>query len=340
MKKKSCLNQESPLSRAVTHAVLIFASFLAFGPFVWMFLTSIKTYEETIRIPMKFLPEIPQWVNYSIVSNKLNFPRLYLNTILVTVLMIVGQILIVTICAYAFDRLNFPGKNVLFLCMLALMMVPGQIFIIPRFKMMVKLGLTNTMTGLVLPGLFNVFGVFSLTYLTNSCGLDKTVSLFVIVGAAAVMAVAIPFWGMRADTWGRARIFGIAAILLGITAYPTFWVLHNFSHNVLLVFLAISLPFGIIYGAAYATMSSLFSGSFEPTVRYSAVSFIYQFSGIFASGLTPMIATMLVSSNDGQPWYLCGYLLVAAVISSLSTIWITRLQGKEELPHEPETSAR
>ena len=187
---------------------------------------------------------------------------------------------------------------------------------------------------------FNVFGVFSLTYLANSCGLDKTVSLFVIVGAAAVMAVAIPFWGMRADTWGRARIFGIAAILLGITAYPTFWVLHNFSHNVLLVFLAISLPFGIIYGAAYATMSSLFSGSFEPTVRYSAVSFIYQFSGIFASGLTPMIATMLVSSTDGQPWYLCGYLLVAAVISSLSTIWITRLQGKEELPHEPETSAR
>ena len=187
---------------------------------------------------------------------------------------------------------------------------------------------------------FNVFGVFSLTYLTNSCGLDKTVSLFVIVGAAAVMAVAIPFWGMRADSWGRARIFGIAAILLGITAYPTFWVLHNFSHNVPLVFLAIALPFGIIYGAAYATMSSLFSGSFEPTVRYSAVSFIYQFSGIFASGLTPMIATMLVSSNDGQPWYLCAYLLVAAVISSLSTIWITRLQGKEELPHEPETSAR
>ena len=123
MKKKSCLNQESPLSRGITHLVLVFASFLAFGPFVWMFLTSIKTYEETIQIPMKFLPEIPQWVNYAIVSNKLNFPQLYLNTILVTVLMIIGQILVVTICAYAFDRLNFPGKNVLFLCMLALMMV-------------------------------------------------------------------------------------------------------------------------------------------------------------------------------------------------------------------------
>ena len=159
-KKKRQLNGETPLSRAVTHLILIAASFLAFGPFLWMFLTSIKTYEETIQIPMKFLPEVAQWVNFSIVSDKLNFPQLYLNTILVTVMVILGQMLIVTICAYAFDRLHFPGKNVLFLGMLALMMVPGQIFILPRFKLMVALGLTNTLVGLVLPGLFNIFGMF------------------------------------------------------------------------------------------------------------------------------------------------------------------------------------
>ena len=158
--KRRQLNGETPLSRAVTHLVLIAASFLAFGPFLWMFLTSIKTYEETIQIPMKFLPEVAQLVNFSIVSDKLNFPQLYLNTILVTVMVILGQMLIVTICAYAFDRLHFPGKNVLFLGMLALMMVPGQIFILPRFKLMVALGLTNTLVGLVLPGLFNIFGMF------------------------------------------------------------------------------------------------------------------------------------------------------------------------------------
>lgn len=158
--KRRQLNGETPLSRAVTHLILIAASFLAFGPFLWMFLTSIKTYEETIQIPMKFLPEVAQWVNFSIVSDKLNFPQLYLNTILVTVMVILGQMLIVTICAYAFDRLHFPGKNVLFLGMLALMMVPGQIFILPRFKLMVALGLTNTLVGLVLPGLFNIFGMF------------------------------------------------------------------------------------------------------------------------------------------------------------------------------------
>ena len=153
-------NEESLFTRIMNHVFLIKGAFLAVGPFIWMFLTSIKTFEETIQIPVKFFPAVPQWVNYAIISDKLNFPRLYLNTILVAVMMIVGQILIVTVCAYAFDRLKFPGKQVLFLGMLALMMVPGQIFIIPRFKIMVSLHLTNTLIGLVLPGLFNIFGVF------------------------------------------------------------------------------------------------------------------------------------------------------------------------------------
>ncbi len=159
-KKTNPLTGETTGSKIRTHILLIIASFVAFGPFVWMFLTSIKTYEETIQIPLKFFPDLAQWVNYAIISDKLNFPQLYFNTIAVTVMMIIGQLLIVTICAYAFDRLRFPGKNFLFLCMLALMMVPGQIFIIPRFKLMVAFGLTDTLVGLVLPGLFNVFGVF------------------------------------------------------------------------------------------------------------------------------------------------------------------------------------
>ena len=158
--KRDRLNDESRLSRFTTHVVLIFASFLAFGPFVWMFLTSIKTYEETIQIPMKFLPEIPQWVNYSIVSDKLNFPQLYLNTILVTIMMIVGQILIVTICAYAFDRLNFPGKNVLFMLVMATMMVPGEATIISNYLTVSSLGILDTYLVLILPSLTSAMGIF------------------------------------------------------------------------------------------------------------------------------------------------------------------------------------
>ena len=158
--KNHVRSDESVFERVLNHVILILASFVSFGPFVWMFLTSIKTFEETIKIPVQFFPEVPQWVIYDLVSSKLNFPLRYLNTIIVTVLSIAGQLLIVTLCAYAFDRLNFPGKNILFLGMLALMMVPGQIFIIPRFKLMVRMGLTNTLWGLVLPGLFSIFGVF------------------------------------------------------------------------------------------------------------------------------------------------------------------------------------
>ena len=180
---------------------------------------------------------------------------------------------------------------------------------------------------------FNVFGVFSLTYLTQTCGVNRTVALMAVVVASGVMACFIPMWGAMADRVGKGRIFGTAALLLGITAYPVFWVLHNYATtNLFFVYLAIIIPFGIIYAAAYASMASLFSESFDATVRYSSISFVYQFSGIFASGLTPMIATMLVQANNSQPWYLCGYLLVAGVISTVSTMWIGRLRISKAEP--------
>ena len=153
-------NGKSLGSSILNHLFLLIAAFFAFGPFLWMFLTSIKSYEETIRIPLKFFPTVPKWDNFEIVFSKLQFSILYFNTFFVTILMIVFQLLVVTLCAFAFARLHFPGKNFLFLFMLALMMVPSQIFIIPRFKLMVSFGLSNTLVGLALPGIFNIFGVF------------------------------------------------------------------------------------------------------------------------------------------------------------------------------------
>ena len=155
-----------------------------------------------------------------------------------------------------------------------------------------------------------------------------------VVAASAVMGCFIPFWGLLADRVGKGRIFGFAALLLGLTAYPVFWVFHNYSANLVLTFLALIVPFGIIYAAAYASMASLFSEAFDATVRYSSISFVYQFSGIFASGLTPMIATILVQANDSQPWYLCGYLAVAGVISAVSTVCIGRLRASGVEPRQ------
>ncbi|CAB4579729.1 MAG: ABC transporter permease subunit [Actinobacteria bacterium] len=150
------------LKNSWIHVILIIVAIVLVGPFIWMFLTSIKTYEETITVPIVWFPEQIQWVNYEIVNDKFPFLRLYLNTILVVMATVVSQLAMSSLAAYAFARLRFPGKNILFLFMLSLLMVPGQIFLIPQYQIIVGLNLTDTLTALVLPNMFSVFGVFLL----------------------------------------------------------------------------------------------------------------------------------------------------------------------------------
>ena len=148
---------------------------------------------------------------------------------------------------------------------------------------------------------FNTFAVFSLSYLTQTRGLERSSALAVVMIASVVMSFFIPFWGYVADRIGKARVFGFCALLLGILGFPAFWVFHNYSDNYLYVCLALALPFGVVYAAVFGTMSSLFSDSFDPSVRYSAISFVYQFSGIFAAGLTPMVASPGISAPIWAP---------------------------------------
>ena len=166
---------------------------------------------------------------------------------------------------------------------------------------------------------FNTFAVFSLSYQTR--GLERSSALAVVMIASVVMSFFIPFWGYVADRIGKARVFGFCALLLGILGFPAFWVFHNYSDNYLYVCLALALPFGVVYAAVFGTMSSLFSDS-------------------FAAGLTPMVATMLVAWNGGEPWYLCAYLGSAGLISAACTLWIRHLNRKgfpPALPVEGET---
>ncbi len=144
------------------HLALLIVAVTTIGPFVWMFLTSLKTYEETIQVPLIWFPEKIQWINYQIVNEKYPFIRLYINTIIVVVSTVITQVTIASLAAYAFARLNFPGKNILFLMMLSLLMVPGQVFLIPQYQIIVGLNLNDTLVALVLPHMFSVFGVFLL----------------------------------------------------------------------------------------------------------------------------------------------------------------------------------
>lgn len=144
------------------HFILIMGSIVMLFPFVWMILTSLKTYAESIQVPPAMIPEDFQWKNYQEVFTLLPFFKFMMNTFIITVLRTAGQLFLCSLAAYAFARIVFPGRNLLFVLALSVLMVPGQVFLLPQYMIMVKLGWLNTLQAVVVPGLFSAFGTFLL----------------------------------------------------------------------------------------------------------------------------------------------------------------------------------
>lgn len=161
------------------HAVLILASLITIGPFVWMILTSFKTFEESILIPPTILPAQWNLENYRIVLGKFPFGAFYFNTFAMVAMAIVGQLIVCSMAAYAFARLEFPARDALFTLCLSLLMVPGQIFLVPHYDIMVRLRLTDSVTALWLPKIFSAFGTFMLRqfFLSQPRALDEAAML-------------------------------------------------------------------------------------------------------------------------------------------------------------------
>lgn len=174
---------------------------------------------------------------------------------------------------------------------------------------------------------FNVFAVFSIAYLVNTVHIPRTTALWAVCSSAFVMVFFIPIFGALSDKWGRGRTYGIGAILLALCAYPAFLALS--SGDLTLIFVSLILPFGIVYAMCYGPEAALFCDLFDPRVRYTGISFVYQFSGIFASGITPIIATYLIAANGNQPWYLCAYVVFAALVSAVCAFAI---KGRATMP--------
>jgi multiple sugar transport system permease protein len=149
------------LHRLGLHAILIAASLAMVAPFVWQIVTSLKSLSSATAVPPTLLPE-GQWSNYGRVFDLLPFGTQFVNTLLTALLRTAGQVLFCSMAAYAFARLRFPGKNVIFGVFLSVLMVPPQLFIIPQYQIMSDLGWLNSLQALVVPGLFSAFGVFLL----------------------------------------------------------------------------------------------------------------------------------------------------------------------------------
>ena len=157
------MNKKQTIGNIIVYVILILVSITMLVPFLWMILTAFKTVGESTQVdPFIIFPSSWRLDNFRTVITTMNFPRLYFNTLLMIVLRILCAVLTATFAGYAFARLDFPGKNFWFGLVLFQMMVPVQLFIIPQYVMVTRLGATETIFGLVFPGIVTAFGTFLL----------------------------------------------------------------------------------------------------------------------------------------------------------------------------------
>ena len=149
--------------RAITYILLAFWAVIVLFPFYWMLLTSLKSYSayNSEYVP-KFYTLSPTLQNYKDAFTAVPLGRYLLNTFLFTVITTVIMLVVITLAAFAFARLEFKGKNIAFLLILSLMMIPNELVIITNYMTITNLDMRNTFPGLILPSVMSVFSIYLL----------------------------------------------------------------------------------------------------------------------------------------------------------------------------------
>ena len=148
--------------KAATYGILTAGAAFILLPFVWMILTSVKPGNEVLLMPPRWLPSKIQWENYVKAFQAVPFMTYFKNSVIVTVCITSCELITTVLAAFAFARLEFKGKNLLFMLLVATMMVPGEILVIPNFVTLAKLGWINSYKALIAPWAASVFSIFLL----------------------------------------------------------------------------------------------------------------------------------------------------------------------------------
>jgi multiple sugar transport system permease protein len=172
------------INTTIRYLVLIVLGLIMFSPFILAMLGTFKTDAEITAYPPKFLPANWLWQNWVKVWNTdlgqgATFPRWLFNTAFLSVTISVLQVIFCSMAAYAFARLRFGGKDIVFNFMLATMMIPGAVTLIPAYVLMTKLHLINTFWSLILPGLVSAGSIFTLTQFFKSIPRDLEEAAFI-----------------------------------------------------------------------------------------------------------------------------------------------------------------
>jgi multiple sugar transport system permease protein len=231
------------------HLVLIPIAAVMVIPLVWMLVTSLQTLDETRHYPPTLVPSSLQFSNYTDVLQQAPFARWFVNTLIVTVVVVAGNLLFCSLAAYAFARIRFFGRGVVFILVLATLMVPFQVVIIPTFLIVKGFGLIDTLGALILPNLVSAFGIFMLRqfFLTLPIELEEAARidgasrlgiLFKIVlplsgPALATLAVIMFLWTWNDFLWPLITIYSPQNMTLQL-GLATFQGAHQTNTNLLM----------------------------------------------------------------------------------------------------------
>lgn len=150
------------ISSAFTYVLLIALAILMLLPFIWMLSASLKLDKDVFRFPIEWIPQDPQWSNYQTIWTRIPFLTFFTNSLKLTVIITFLQVATSSFAAYAFAKLEFKGRDFLFLAYLGSIAIPWQVYMIPQFILMRELDLVDKHLSLILLQAFTAFGVFLL----------------------------------------------------------------------------------------------------------------------------------------------------------------------------------
>lgn len=161
-KEKEKMATGTIFSKVIAYLLLTIGATTMLIPFFWMVSTSLKTPAEAVAMPPVWIPQVFQFENYVRAFEVAPFGRYFMNSLLITSLSTIGELFTSILAAFAFAKMNFYGKNILFTLLVATMMVPSELLMIPNYLTLARFDLINTYAAMIIPYLASVFSVFML----------------------------------------------------------------------------------------------------------------------------------------------------------------------------------